>query len=66
MFDERDSGKGGGPGNEVAREGTTATSDPHAPKYEPPRLTPLGNARDLLAGGTGTKFDAGTMDQTLP
>jgi hypothetical protein len=43
----------------------TAVGD-GAGTYEAPRLTPLGNARDLLAGSTGTKFDAGTGDQTLP
>ena len=26
--------------------------------YEPPALTPLGNARELLAGETGTYTDA--------
>jgi hypothetical protein len=26
--------------------------------YEPPRLIPLGNARDLLAGGQGSVVDA--------
>jgi hypothetical protein len=25
--------------------------------YEPPRVTPLGNVRDLLAGGEGTVDD---------
>jgi hypothetical protein len=28
-----------------------------APDYETPRLTPVGNLRDLLAGSTGTGCD---------
>jgi hypothetical protein len=27
-------------------------------QYEPPRLTPLGNARELLAGAQGSVLDA--------
>jgi hypothetical protein len=34
-------------------------------KYEPPVLTPLGNARDLLAGSTGPYADA-TPDPENP
>ena len=26
--------------------------------YEPPKVTPLGNVRDLLAGASGTQLDA--------
>jgi hypothetical protein len=34
-----------------------ADDSPEA-KYESPRLIPLGNARELLAGTTGTQTDA--------
>jgi len=27
-------------------------------RYEPPKVTPLGNVRDLLAGSSGTQLDA--------
>jgi len=29
-----------------------------SPSYEPPRLTPIGNLHDLLAGDGGTSCDA--------
>lgn len=47
MSDER-RGPPGPDGSEDAREA-----------YEPPRLTTVGNARDLLAGASGTIADAG-------
>lgn len=59
MVDERDSGSV----QQIDGQEDPATSEA---KYEPPRLTPLGNARDLLAGTTGTKFDGATLDQSLP
>jgi hypothetical protein len=34
--------------------------------YEPPKVTPLGNVRDLLAGAIGTGVDADTGDPDLP
>ena len=30
--------------------------------YEPPKVTPLGNVRDLLAGAIGTGTDADMTD----
>jgi len=33
--------------------------------YEPPKVTPLGNVRDLLAGSFGTQDD-GSPDDTRP
>jgi hypothetical protein len=44
-------------------EGLTDNESPrksqgdHHPRYEAPMLTPLGNARELLAGGTGSIDD---------
>ena len=35
-----------------------ATSEGTRPGYEPPTVTPIGNARDLLAGSVGTSTDA--------
>lgn len=32
--------------------------------YEPPKVTPLGNVRDLLAGAIGTGVDADDPDLT--
>jgi hypothetical protein len=34
--------------------------------YEPPKVTPLGNVRDLLAGTTGTGVDADMSDPDFP
>lgn len=34
--------------------------------YEPPKVTPLGNVRDLLAGSIGTGADAGPPDPENP
>jgi hypothetical protein len=34
--------------------------------YEPPKVTPLGNVRDLLAGAIGTGVDADMTDPDLP
>lgn len=33
-----------------------------AATYEPPRLTPIGNLRDLLAGGGSLPCDGGILD----
>jgi hypothetical protein len=65
MLDERVSGNGRGPGKQIEGERALSVSEVVPATYEPPRLTPLGNARDLLAGTSGTKFDAGTDDQTF-
>ena len=59
MIDQRDSGS-------VKQVGDQTHPGSPASTYEPPRLTPLGNARDLLAATTGTKFDAGRGNQSLP
>jgi hypothetical protein len=44
---------------------TTPEPDNEAPRasYVPPKLTHVGNARDLLAGGTGSIDD---MDSPIP
>jgi hypothetical protein len=34
--------------------------------YEPPKVTTLGNVRDLLAGGFGTKPDGSPPDPDNP
>jgi hypothetical protein len=34
--------------------------------YEAPRLIVLGNARDLLAGGSGSQDDASCGEATIP
>jgi len=34
--------------------------------YEPPKVTPLGNVRDLLAGAIGTDVDADMSDPDFP
>ncbi len=34
--------------------------------YEPPKVTPLGNVRDLLAGASGTQIDGADPDTTRP
>jgi hypothetical protein len=39
----------------VERDGEIAPDK----RYEPPKLTHIGNARDLLAGATGTVADSG-------
>jgi hypothetical protein len=39
-------------------EAEAPDSAPRIPEYEAPRLTSLGNARDLLAGNAGSLDDA--------
>jgi hypothetical protein len=34
--------------------------------YEPPRITPLGNVRDLLAGNFGSQPDGSPVDPDNP
>jgi hypothetical protein len=34
--------------------------DGRGDEYQPPRLTPIGNARELLAGNTGSIMDVPT------
>lgn len=34
--------------------------------YEPPKVTPLGNVRDLLAGSSGTQDDQDPDQETRP
>jgi hypothetical protein len=43
--------------NSLVDEEPTAGRD--RPGYEPPTVTPIGNARDLLAGSAGSVADAG-------
>ena len=35
-----------------------------AGEYQPPKVTPVGNVRDILAGGFGTQPDGDDPDQT--
>lgn len=34
--------------------------------YEPPKVTPLGNVRELLAGNSGTQTDGSPPDPDFP
>ena len=34
--------------------------------YVPPKVTPLGNVRDLLAGSSGTQVDGSPPDPDFP
>jgi len=34
--------------------------------YEPPKVTPLGNVRELLAGNSGTQVDGSPPDPDFP
>lgn len=49
-MDDKNSGRTDTADSQVADGGRART-------YEPPKLTHIGNARDLLAGATGTQAD---------
>jgi hypothetical protein len=52
--------------DEVNSSTQSVDSDREARSYEPPTLTHLGNARDLLAGSSGTATDAPDPLPTRP
>ncbi len=51
-------------GTERMTQGTTEGAGEGVCEYEAPRLIPMGNLRDLLAGDGGTSCDAGSGNLT--